>query len=190
MNSSGYSDTPSILQAPLISAFIACILYGVVCTQTFAYYNRFPRDSMFIKTTVFSVCLLEGVHTGLLISVLNFYVVREGGDMDVLNLIYKGVGICYIFGYVSTYIVNMFYIWRIWIISSRSILSLIIATLSTARVAVEITFCTKSGTFSPHHFDLSSWRRRFCALSRTYGLLFRCPISCTKAEPRRRYARV
>ncbi|KAH7907497.1 hypothetical protein BJ138DRAFT_1159981 [Hygrophoropsis aurantiaca] len=144
MQPKGYSNPEYILQSPLICTFFACILYGVICTQTFAYMHRFPKDSKIIKSTVLLLCLLEGCHLGLLMNVLNYYVIQRGGEEASLQLIYTGVGICYIFGYVCTYLVNLFYVWRMWIISKRSAFSVIIAILATARVAVEIAFCTLS----------------------------------------------
>ncbi|KAH7922983.1 hypothetical protein BV22DRAFT_1130995 [Leucogyrophana mollusca] len=144
MQSKTYNNPQYILQSPLLCTFFACLLYGVICTQTFAYMHRFPKDSKIIKSTVLLLCLLEGVHSALLMNVLNYYVIEEGGDEASLALIYRGVGICYIFGYVSTYLVNLFYVWRMWIISQRSAFSIIIAVLATARVGVEVTFCTLS----------------------------------------------
>ncbi|KIJ69767.1 hypothetical protein HYDPIDRAFT_104387 [Hydnomerulius pinastri MD-312] len=140
----GFTDLHYILQSPLICTFFACLLYGVISTQSFAYMLRFPKDSWVIKWTVLLIFVLEGVHTALLMNVLNYYIIQEGGDEVALAYIYKGVGICYIFGYISTYLVNVFYVWRMWIISQRSLFSIIIAVLATARVAVEIAFCTLS----------------------------------------------
>ncbi|KAL4076708.1 hypothetical protein V8B97DRAFT_2022007 [Scleroderma yunnanense] len=92
------------LQAPLIGSFISLIFYGVSCVQTFFYFQTYPDDHILLK-------ILESAHCGFMISFNNSYLIDGFGDLLTLAVIS--------WYFVLILIVNLFFIWRVWVFSKK-----------------------------------------------------------------------
>ncbi|KAF9232519.1 hypothetical protein BU15DRAFT_67389 [Melanogaster broomeanus] len=73
-----------LLQAPLVGAFIAFVLYGITTIQTFFYFQTYPDDHVFLKLMVWSLWTLETIHSGLNVSFINHYLIDSFGDATAL----------------------------------------------------------------------------------------------------------
>ncbi|KAG7087917.1 hypothetical protein E1B28_011965 [Marasmius oreades] len=65
------------LGANLIGLVIGSVLYGVVCSQAYKYFQSFPKDPFIAKATVISLVILETVHTILITHVTYYYMVTN-----------------------------------------------------------------------------------------------------------------
>ncbi|KAH7913578.1 hypothetical protein BJ138DRAFT_605966 [Hygrophoropsis aurantiaca] len=133
-----------INQPMLMCTFIAILLFGVTCAQTFYYFHRFPNDGYKIRCMLAFIWLLEAAHSALLLNVINHILIAKAGDILSLLYIYHGIPIAYMFGYLSTYLVNLFYVWHISTISRSPIMFAIAGVLATARFGAELSFCIMS----------------------------------------------
>ncbi|TFK50119.1 hypothetical protein OE88DRAFT_1661669 [Heliocybe sulcata] len=101
----------------LICIFIAAILYGVTCTQSFVYYQQYPGDRAFLKWMVGIIWVLETLHTAFCIDFIYVYTITHFGDEPFLDDIYWSGGITVILGVLVAGLVHAYYIRRLWIMS-------------------------------------------------------------------------
>ncbi|KAH7907495.1 hypothetical protein BJ138DRAFT_495618 [Hygrophoropsis aurantiaca] len=128
-------------QPILMCTFLAILLFGVASAQTFYYFHKFPNDGYITRIAVGSIWLVEAVHSGLLVNGINHLLIAKAGDLSALLFIYYGLSVAYIFGYVSTYFVNL-------TISRNPLMCIAAGILATARVAAELAFCIMSIMYS------------------------------------------
>ncbi|KIP03764.1 hypothetical protein PHLGIDRAFT_25944 [Phlebiopsis gigantea 11061_1 CR5-6] len=113
-----------LLSPLLVLVCLALILYGMFTTQCYSYWFKNSEDSLFQKTFISTLWVLETVHTGLCIHVLYWYFITNLGEpLNALNIV-------------------CFYIWRIWKLSRSPWMTALPATLLVARI----------GTFSLHEW--------------------------------------
>ncbi|KAF9521003.1 hypothetical protein BS47DRAFT_1286451, partial [Hydnum rufescens UP504] len=102
-------------------------LFGVLCIQIYMYYLAFPRDSRTLKCLVYFLFFTDIVQT---VHNAWHFLVKGWGDPTVLD--YPGwswIAVPLLSGIVSA-TVQLFFSWRIWILSSSWILSCAIALVA------------------------------------------------------------
>ncbi|EPQ57835.1 hypothetical protein GLOTRDRAFT_136687 [Gloeophyllum trabeum ATCC 11539] len=124
----------------LVSIFMAAILYGVTTTQTFLYYQNYPKDRPALKAVVAIVWLFETLHTAFCIDFIYNYVITNFGNTEALNDIYWSGGITVVLGVLVAGVVHAYYIRRVWILSNHNIpLTLFLALVALLRFSFGLT---------------------------------------------------
>ncbi|KAG2144393.1 uncharacterized protein EDB93DRAFT_1241274 [Suillus bovinus] len=95
----------SIMQGPLCGALATMLLYGVICMQTFHYWQVYEHDKKILKFLT--------AHTALTIYAVEFYLIMHFGDTTSLE--YAVWCVSYIIGFIIAYAANLFFYpkWKI-----------------------------------------------------------------------------
>ncbi|KAH9064354.1 hypothetical protein EDB87DRAFT_1829310 [Lactarius vividus] len=128
----------SEIAAPmLLGALWNWTLYGVLVVQTYIYSYNFPRDRTLLKLLVYSVFLVETVQTALTGSDLYYWFASGFGDVVHLNAHLFEIDVP-IIGSILSLAVQLFFVYRIWVLSERSswFLCLLICFCSTVAAVV------------------------------------------------------
>ncbi|KAJ8083482.1 hypothetical protein PM082_009356 [Marasmius tenuissimus] len=108
-------------------------LFGVLTVQTYIYYNAFPNDPATFKTLVFGVYIVETIQTIMVTwdAFQNFaYGFGDPSALDALQLLWLDV--CIIDGLVA-WVVQLYFAYRIHLLSRSKWLAGLIAVMSTAQ---------------------------------------------------------
>ncbi|KAG6334622.1 hypothetical protein ID866_4463 [Astraeus odoratus] len=111
----------SLIRGPFIGTMIALILYGITCIQAFFYFQTYTRDHKALKSTVALVLVLETVHAALSISLLDYYLVKNYGQVQALQTATWIGTTMYTVGLLIDLVIYLYFTWRIWICGHRSI---------------------------------------------------------------------
>ncbi|KAH9039088.1 hypothetical protein EDB85DRAFT_2141340 [Lactarius pseudohatsudake] len=95
-------------------------LYGVLVVQLYVYSYNFPGDRTLLKLLVYSVFLVETVQTALTGADLYYWFVSGFGNMDHLSSPNLSAIDVPIIGSIVSLTVQLFFMYRIWILSGRS----------------------------------------------------------------------
>ncbi|KAF8266054.1 hypothetical protein EI94DRAFT_1734164 [Lactarius quietus] len=137
-------STPSVpphieeITAPMMfGALWNWTLYGVLVVQLYVYSYNFPGDRMHLKLLVYSVFLVETLQTAFTGVDLYYWFVSGFGNMDHLSSPYLSAFDVPIIGSIVSLTVQLFFVYRIWVLSERTswFLCLMIC-ISSAVVAV------------------------------------------------------
>ncbi|KAL4071815.1 hypothetical protein J3A83DRAFT_4400422 [Scleroderma citrinum] len=135
------------LQAPLVGSFISLIFYGISCVQTFFYFQTYPNDRKLLKWMVAVIWILESVHSGFIISFNNSYFINGFSDPAIFEHIIWDFMVNIEIGFIIILIVNLFFIWRVWMLSRRAWVIVLLLFLVIAPYGVycqELVFLTYS----------------------------------------------
>ncbi|KAF9467680.1 hypothetical protein BDZ94DRAFT_1305301 [Collybia nuda] len=138
---------PNVVQSagPLILGYLMNWgLFGVVSIQVYYYYIAFPNDRLFCKCIVYGVYILETLQT-MVVTHDAFASFGEGfGSFEALdNIQLTCLSIPILSGIVGC-VVQMFYAYRINILSKSKVLGLLIATISFVGCVAGIVTGVKS----------------------------------------------
>ncbi|KAG1720537.1 hypothetical protein EDB19DRAFT_1776590 [Suillus lakei] len=102
------STVMSIMQGPLCGALATMLLYGIICMQTFRYWQVYKHDRKILK-------ILETAHTALSIYSVEFYLIMHFGDMTNLQSAVWGMPVSSrdMIAVCIAYSVNICFIWRV-----------------------------------------------------------------------------
>ncbi|KAH9001878.1 hypothetical protein EDB86DRAFT_406482 [Lactarius hatsudake] len=104
----------------LLGALWNWTLYGVLVVQLYVYSYNFPGDRTLLKLLVYSVFLVETLQTALTGADLYYWFVSGFGNMDHLSSPYLSAIDVPIIGSIVSLAVQLFFMYRIWILSGRS----------------------------------------------------------------------
>ncbi|KAL5492109.1 hypothetical protein ACEPAI_3556 [Sanghuangporus weigelae] len=122
-------------QIPFICAQCLIIgLWGADTVQLYIYYNNYPKDALWLKTYVFTVWFLDTLHQALLIGMSHGYLIVGFGNFNILVTL-DPLLVCALFvGGVICVMVQAIFVMRIWKLSERNILLVIlVASLVVAQ---------------------------------------------------------
>ncbi|KAH9176077.1 hypothetical protein EDB89DRAFT_196839 [Lactarius sanguifluus] len=109
------------LAAPLLlGALWNWTLYGVLVVQIYVYSYNFSGDRTLLKLLVYSVFLVETLQTALAGADLYYWFVSGFGNMDHLTAPYVSPFDVPIIGVIVALIVEVFFVYRIWVLSRQS----------------------------------------------------------------------
>jgi hypothetical protein len=134
----------SIMQGPLCGALATMLLYGVICMQTFRYWQAYEHDKKILKCLVASICILETVHTALTVYAVEFYLIMHFGDVTNLEYAVWGMPASYVIGFIIAYAVNICFIWRILQLSQKRWIAICFVILATIRCGFGLANCSLS----------------------------------------------
>ncbi|KAJ7742838.1 hypothetical protein B0H16DRAFT_1562503 [Mycena metata] len=75
------------LGALLVGGLFATLLGGMVNIQTVFYYRSYAKDPVSVKYLIFSVWLLDNLHTGFIWAGLWFGLIQNYGERDKVDTI-------------------------------------------------------------------------------------------------------
>ncbi|KAG1719218.1 hypothetical protein EDB19DRAFT_727074 [Suillus lakei] len=133
-----------IMQGPLCGALATMLLYGVICMQTFHYWQAYEHDRKILKCLVASIWILETVHTALSIYSIEFYLIMHFGDVTNLEYAVWGMPASYVIGFIIAYAVNLCFIWRILQLSQKRWIAVCFVILATIRCGFGLANCSLS----------------------------------------------
>ncbi|KAI9435767.1 hypothetical protein H4582DRAFT_621172 [Lactarius indigo] len=140
----GPSVLPGIAEitAPLLLGSVwSWTLYGVLLTQFYVYTYNFPNDDKRLKFLAYGMFLLETVQSGLALADLYYWFASGFGDITHLASPHLSVWDGPLLGGVASLTVQFFFVYRIWVLSSRESwwLCLLISLCSTVAASSEIS---------------------------------------------------
>ncbi|KAJ7066314.1 hypothetical protein C8F01DRAFT_1365869 [Mycena amicta] len=129
-------DGNSTIGAMLLGTMVGAVLFGVTTMQAYMYWTRFPDDHWAIKATVCFIWLAEATHVGLVTNtVYELLIVDYGHPERLLERPPRSI-IGYIFMTVTIAVsVQVFFSYRIYVLSQSRIIPFITYTLSFVRLA-------------------------------------------------------
>jgi len=130
-------DVPNMFGALLIGGIIAILFSGVTQTQTFLYFRMYHSDSIWVKLLVMFTWLLDTLHTVFIGQSLWNYLIQFFGQAEKIDVIPIALSLTIAVTAVLTFAVQMFFIYRIYILSSRN---LFIAVPLSLIAAVRLAF--------------------------------------------------
>ncbi|EIW78952.1 hypothetical protein CONPUDRAFT_91317 [Coniophora puteana RWD-64-598 SS2] len=120
------------MQGPLCGALATMLLYGITCVQQFHYHQNYKSDSWVLKVVV--RLITETVETGLSVYFLEHYLITNFANENALYDVVWSVPASFALGFVTAYLANLCFIWRIWRLSRHLVVSLLLTILATARL--------------------------------------------------------
>ncbi|EIN09219.1 hypothetical protein PUNSTDRAFT_68019 [Punctularia strigosozonata HHB-11173 SS5] len=129
-----------------IGILISTVLFGVMTTQTYVYLasDHFKRDKAYIKILVGFVWLVEALHTALSWSYLYGATITRFGKVLELLIVPWDLASCVLLSGVVGCAVQLFFAWRIYVVSSRIIFAIPGWTCSVFRLALAVALAATS----------------------------------------------
>jgi len=150
------SNVEDIAAPMMMGALWNWSLYGVLMVQLYVYSYNFPGDRTLLKILVYSVFLVETLQTALTGADLYYWFVSGFGNMDHLTAPYVSAFDVPIIASIVSLTVQLFFVYRIWILSGRSsrFLCLVICLCST----VDAVAALCGGIYTHVHEKFASGR--------------------------------
>jgi len=116
------------LGALFIGSNVATILYGVICLQTFLYITaaRSHEDKWWLRSLVFLFFALDSAHQLTMMAAMYKFLVSDFSNPALLPTGSAGSGEVFVFassciGGILVLLIQLFFCWRLWIISMASL---------------------------------------------------------------------
>ncbi|KAG1896803.1 uncharacterized protein F5891DRAFT_1192703 [Suillus fuscotomentosus] len=130
------------MQGPLCGALANMLLYGVICMQTFRYWQAYEHDRNILKCLVAFIWILETAHTALTIYTVEFYLIMHFGDNTSLEYAMWGMPTSVIIGFIIAYAVNLCFIWRVLQLSQKRWIAVCFFIFATIRCGFGLANCS------------------------------------------------
>ncbi|KAM5543818.1 hypothetical protein V8D89_002435 [Ganoderma adspersum] len=105
----------------LIGAIFQSVLYGMAIVQMFIYFNNYEKDSIWMKLYVVFVWAIETASTISVLAAMWPVLILHWGSLHELGLTQLPILHRVWMTGLSTFLVHMFYIYRIYMVSGRSL---------------------------------------------------------------------
>ncbi|KAI0759675.1 hypothetical protein BD413DRAFT_595732 [Trametes elegans] len=125
-----------------IGVALSSMIYGVTCIQTFQYF-RTPRasaDIWYLKLTVIALWLLDTVHQAIIIETLYHYVIINYANAVALLRTTWSIPTEIIFNAIIAFIVETFFVVRIWKLSKNLFVSGTCMLFTLAHITMNLLF--------------------------------------------------
>ncbi|KAF8892817.1 hypothetical protein CPB84DRAFT_1732383, partial [Gymnopilus junonius] len=126
--------------AALVGVLISSTLFGIVVVQTYTYYNRFPNDRISFKYLVSVIWVCELVHCGLISESIYSLIIKNYTNLSGLADIPLALSIAVAFTGIIEPLVQMFFAYRIFVVSRSIVIPAMCCVFSTVRCG--LTFAT------------------------------------------------
>ncbi|KIM38259.1 hypothetical protein M413DRAFT_447994 [Hebeloma cylindrosporum] len=124
-------DIPRTFGALMIGGIVAAVFGGVVTAQTFAYFKNYPADSKFIKLLVGVVWFIDFCHTIFVSTSLWDHLIVHFGSAQRIDYIPWSLAMTIAFTAMLTFLVHLFFVFRIFKLSKRNFFFAVPLTLLT-----------------------------------------------------------
>ncbi|KAH7927635.1 hypothetical protein BV22DRAFT_1031532 [Leucogyrophana mollusca] len=194
MSSSDGSSLPSPAELEnlgvLFVGFVAAtVLYGLTFFQTYIYYSRYPKDTLWIKILVGVLCFLDTASSALVSQVLYYYlIVMFTANMDTL---YATTTFCVqnLLSIILAFISQLFFATRVYTVSGRSkLIALTVSIFSFVSLVFGLGMAGQmfherrlSALASPHMEAIAAINQSFASLADLLIL----GVMCHYLQPKR-----
>ncbi|KAJ6541651.1 hypothetical protein B0H19DRAFT_1268620 [Mycena capillaripes] len=113
-------DIPRTLGAILVGGLFASVLAGMVNLQTVLYYRSYKKDPLPVKFLIFTVWVLDNLHTGFIWGGLWFCLIQNYSVADSVDSIPWCIALTVIITALVTFLVHCFFAHRIFLLSKRN----------------------------------------------------------------------
>ncbi|KAG8743246.1 hypothetical protein FRC10_012290 [Ceratobasidium sp. 414] len=115
-------------------------LFGILIVQVYIYYLSFPNDSRIIKSLVYGLFFVDCVQTSLTTHNAWHFLSKGWGDLHVLDDPgWSWIAVPLLSGVVSS-TVQLFFAWRIWVLSKSVPLAGVIVSIAIAQ-GISAMYC-------------------------------------------------
>ncbi|KAF5377942.1 hypothetical protein D9615_006750 [Tricholomella constricta] len=162
----------STLGAASVGLSVSCIVFGILTTQVFLYFRRYPADRPFYKIIVGAILCLEIIDQILVIHCVYHYTVTNFGNYVVLveGEIVWSLLLEVALGAIVGIIVKAVYAMRVWRFSNKNIyVTGTIGIMILAQFGLAILYVVKS--FQMNKFSFAAKLKSFAALGLSFGVL-------------------
>ncbi|KAI0739554.1 hypothetical protein C8Q80DRAFT_187908 [Daedaleopsis nitida] len=114
------TDLNKTVGALLLGVLVTAVGYGITTMQTYLYMSRFPKDSLLIRWTVWSLLALDTTHVMLSWHMLYYYLINNFDNRPALADSVWSFNITVVITAIITVIVHCFYARRVYICACSS----------------------------------------------------------------------
>ncbi|KAI0049075.1 hypothetical protein FA95DRAFT_962839 [Auriscalpium vulgare] len=134
-----------------IGILASAALWGVTTLQTWYYYREYPKDPWHFKALVAVVFVLDTFHQILIAHTGYTYLVTHFFDPQFLGHIVWSIVTEVIPAAIVSFIVQCFFISRIWILSKKNVVVVgVVSLFVLVQLVVTIVYLAKAFTFSTY----------------------------------------
>ncbi|KAG7086103.1 hypothetical protein E1B28_003617 [Marasmius oreades] len=123
----------------VIGYFLNWGLFGALCVQVFLYYWAFPKDKLFLKLVVYGLFALDIIQTALITKDAFFKFGTHFGNVTIFASLENLWFSVFVINATSGAIVQLFFAYRISVLSKSRIVATLVALLAVAGCAAGIT---------------------------------------------------
>ncbi|KAF9510099.1 hypothetical protein BS47DRAFT_99750 [Hydnum rufescens UP504] len=113
----------------LTGVVLTSAIFGVITTQSFAYYRSFPQDPLYIKSVIAFLWLLQGFQLGCLVKALYTYLLWNYGHSEFLALAIWEGSVYQTTTVVAATTVQLFFAYRVHTLSPTRWIGFVIQAL-------------------------------------------------------------
>ncbi|KAI1797440.1 hypothetical protein LXA43DRAFT_1089306 [Ganoderma leucocontextum] len=140
-----------------IGVMLNIMLYGVMFTQTYLYFNMYKDDRTWIKVFVIILFLLDTINTGFDISFVYDPLINRFGDIEALTKVTWIFVSDPVLTAIISVLVQLFFAWRVKVLTSNRLLVSVIVVCSITQ------FCGGTGTtialwMVPEFTEFRKWK--------------------------------
>ncbi|KAF7340914.1 hypothetical protein MSAN_02076300 [Mycena sanguinolenta] len=114
------SDIPQTLGALLIGGLFATLFAGVVNLQTVFYWRTYQKDPLLLKVLIFTVWVLDNLHTSFIWAGLWSCLIQNYGLQDRVDYIPWCISLTVVITALVTFLVHCFFAHRIFMFSKKN----------------------------------------------------------------------
>jgi hypothetical protein len=159
-----------------MGTLFAMLLYGIICLQSHLYFQHYPKDPWFMKSVVGVIWLLETIQIVLSIYYMDVYLIVNFDFPQALTFCEWSLSVAAIFGFVIGWMVNLFFVSRIWLLSKNLWVTCFIGALATIRAAFGITVCYYTFPY-PSWLDFRTHAYPYILAGLSLGVVVDCLIT-------------
>ncbi|EGO28674.1 hypothetical protein SERLADRAFT_459344 [Serpula lacrymans var. lacrymans S7.9] len=138
------SPAEIFMRGPLLGTFFGIILYGIVSMQVIYYVQNYSNDRSSLKFMVAVIWILETTQAAFSMYAMDYYLIVNFSNPNALSNVNWELTMTCAIGSLVDYVSNMYFAWRIWKLSEKLYIPIIIAFVSTGRCGVAIATCVYS----------------------------------------------
>jgi len=116
---------------------IGCFLFGITISQTIVYFQRYKHDKLFIRGLVWASLIMDGLHFAVVSEAVHFWYIycKIPQNYAFLPQFHWSLGLSIIATYIITSMVQSLYIMRVYLLSRKWWLTILLSTLSIVQLA-------------------------------------------------------
>ncbi|KAI0824342.1 hypothetical protein BC628DRAFT_428045 [Trametes gibbosa] len=109
----------SSIGAVLLGVIVGSMLYGLTVHQTYRYFKLYPKDRLFLKVLVFTILVLETIHTVNWIIVTYHYTITDAFNLVSILRGHWSVQLTFVITGVAVFACQSFYVCRVFLFGPR-----------------------------------------------------------------------
>ncbi|KAF9461469.1 hypothetical protein BDZ94DRAFT_1310611 [Collybia nuda] len=138
----------------LIGVVVSATLFGMICIQTFSYFQNYGTDNSRVKLFVSALFVFGGLHSALSTHAIYYYtIINYRNPIALLDSIWSLTTILQLSGTIR-FVVHIFFIRRVYYVSRKNLpLAVVVFILALAHCGTTIVL-TYRAFRSPHFYTI------------------------------------